>query len=146
MKTLRQLLQAKPPGILSIAPEARVIDALRVMAEKNVGALLVLEQSRLVGVVSERDYTRSVVLKGRSSKNTAVREILSPRPISVTPRDEVEACMRLMTERRVRHLPVLEGERVVGIVSIGDLVNWVISEQESTIDQLQNYISGTYPG
>lgn len=115
------------------------------MAQKNVGALLVVEGNQLVGVVSERDYTRNVVLKGRSSRATLVREILSPHPIWVTPRHEIADCMRLMTEHRVRHLPVLEAGAVVGVVSIGDLVNWIISEQDSTIEQLENYISGTYP-
>jgi len=112
------------------------------MAEKNIGALLVIESNRLVGILTERDYTRKVALKGRSSKETAVREILTGNPVHVTPDHTIEDCMRLMTEHRVRHLPVLEANRILGVVSIGDLVNWIITAQSSTIHQLQTYISG----
>jgi CBS domain-containing protein len=112
------------------------------MSEKNVGALLVTEKEKLIGIISERDYTRKVALKGKSSKESRVREILSNQMLSVTPRHTIEECMRLMTENRVRHLPVLDGEKITGVVSIGDLVNWIISAQSTTIRQLETYISG----
>lgn len=144
--TIGAVLRHKGFEVWSVSPRATVLDAIRLMAEKNVGALLVIEDDELVGVVSERDYTRNVVLKGRASRSTLVSEILSPKPISVCPEDEVAECMRLMTENRSRHLPVLEEGRIIGVVSIGDLVNWTISEQDSTIEQLENYITGTYPG
>jgi CBS domain-containing protein len=115
------------------------------MADKNVGSLLVTEQNRLVGIITERDYSRKVVLKGRSSKETAVKEILSGQVVHVGPTQSVEECMRLMTGHRVRHLPVLDGSRILGVISIGDLVNWIISAQTATIEQLQTYIAG-YPG
>jgi CBS domain-containing protein len=140
-----EILNLKGTKVYSIAPEAMVFEAVKLMADKNVGALLVTEGEKLVGIISERDYTRKVVLKGRSSKDTAVRQILSGDVIHVTPTQTVEECMRLMTNHRIRHLPVLEGEQIVGIVSIGDLVNWIISAQTSTIEQLQTYIAG-YPG
>jgi CBS domain-containing protein len=149
MKVIDQIgsvLRNKGSQILSITPEATVFEAIQIMAEKNVGALLVISQGRLVGVISERDYTRKVALKGKSSRQTQVREILSGEIISVTSCHTVEDCMRLMTDKRIRHLPVLEGENIVGIVSIGDLVNWIISAQSRTIDQLESYIAGRYPG
>jgi CBS domain-containing protein len=121
-----------------------VFDAIQLMSDKNVGALLVIERKRLVGIISERDYTRKVALKGKSSKQTKVREILSEQVVRVTPSHSIEDCMRLMTEHRIRHLPVVNEDEVVGIISIGDLVNWIISAQTSTIFQLQTYISG-YP-
>jgi CBS domain-containing protein len=114
------------------------------MAEKNIGALLVVKANKLAGIISERDYTRKVALKGRSSKDTKVDEILSGQVIHVSPNHTVEDCLRLMTEHRVRHLPVLEGENILGVISIGDLVNWVITTQSSTIHQLETYITG-YP-
>jgi CBS domain-containing protein len=144
--TIDEILQHKPANLWSIAPDATVFDAIHLMADKNIGALLVMAGDRLVGVISERDYTRKVALKGKSSRDTQVREILSTPAISVTPDHTVEECMRLMTEHRVRHLPVLENARVVGILSIGDLVNWIISRQSVTITQLESYISGQYPG
>jgi CBS domain-containing protein len=122
-----------------------VYDAIRQMAENDVGALLVVEGDYLLGVLSERDYTRKVALLGRSSKDTRVREILDATPFTVSPRDDVEDCMRLMTRQRVRHLPVVESGRVLGIVSIGDLVKFIISAQDATIEQLVHYISGDYP-
>ncbi len=140
--TINEILNYKGSQVWSISPEATVFDAIAQMAEKNVGALLVTKGEKLVGIISERDYTRKVALKGKSSKQTAVREILSGEVIHVTPDHTVEECMRLMTEHRVRHLPVLEGDRIQGVVSIGDLVNWIISAQTNTIRQLQTYIAG----
>ena len=112
------------------------------MADKNIGALLVTQNDQLVGIISERDYTRKVMLKGRSSKDTPVRDILSGHVIHVTPDHTVDDCLRLMTEHRVRHLPVLDGQKIAGVISIGDLVNWIISAQSSTIHQLETYITG----
>jgi CBS domain-containing protein len=141
---IREILHAKGSDVWTIPPEATVFEAIQMMADKNVGALLVTAGGKLIGIVSERDYSRNVILKGRSSKETKVREILSGRVIFVTPDHTVEECMRLMTEHRVRHLPVLEGERIAGVVSIGDLVNWIIGAQNSAIHQLETYITG-YP-
>ena len=144
--TIDEILQHKSANLWTIAADATVFDAIHLMADKNIGALLVMTGDRLVGIISERDYTRKVALKGKSSRETRVREIVSTPVISVTPDHTVEECMRLMTDNRVRHLPVLEGDRVVGVVSIGDLVNWIISTQSVTITQLESYISGQYPG
>lgn len=141
-----EILAHKNPRLWTISPEASVFEAIQLMAEQNTGALLVLSGERLIGIVSERDYTRKVALKGKNSKETKVREIIDTPPVSVTPSHTVEECMKLMTTKRVRHLPVLDGEKLVGIVSIGDLVNWVINAQSSTINQLESYISGHYPG
>jgi len=140
MKSLKQLLQAKPPGILSIAPEARVIDALKLMAEKNVGALLVIEAGRVTGIITERDYARKVILQGKSSLDTPVREIMTDKVLCVHPDQSVEECMGLMTDKRVRHLPVMDGDQLVGVLSIGDLVKEMISEQQFVIKQLESYI------
>ena len=140
--TIGEILSYKGTNVWSISPEATVFDAIQMMADKNVGALLVTDGSKLVGIISERDYTRKVALKGKSSKETAVSEILSGDLVKVSPANTVEDCMRLMTDHRIRHLPVLDGEKIVGVVSIGDLVNWIISAQTSTIHQLQTYISG----
>ena len=139
--TIAEILHAKGHAIWSILPETTVFDAIQLMAEKNVGALLVTEGPKLLGMLTERDYTRKIALKGKSSKQTAVREIIS-HPVTVHPEHTIEECMRLMTEHRVRHLPVIEDGNLVGIVSIGDLVNWIISAQTSTIHQLQTYIAG----
>ncbi|MFZ5607968.1 MAG: CBS domain-containing protein [Pseudomonadota bacterium] len=141
MRTVRQLLDAKPAEIVSIGPDAPVIEALRRMAEREIGALLVMEGPELVGIVSERDYARKVVLQGRASKDTPVREIMTVQVRTVAPTDSVEHCMQLVTDRRIRHLPVLDGGRVVGVLSIGDLVKAVIEEQQQTLDQLQRYIA-----
>ncbi len=140
--TISDILNHKGTQVWSISPDATVFDAIQLMAEKNIGALLVTQGDRLVGIISERDYTRKVALHGKSSKQTAVKEILSGQVIHVTPDHTVEECMHLMTDHRIRHLPVLEGGNVVGLVSIGDLVNWIISAQSSTIQQLQTYIAG----
>ncbi|MFQ5930400.1 MAG: CBS domain-containing protein [Acidobacteriota bacterium] len=143
MKTVGQLLQTKGHEVWSVAPDTSVFDALEVMAGKNVGALLVLEADALVGVFSERDYARKVILKGKGSRDTLVREIMSHRVVCVSLEHSVEECMALMTAKRVRHLPVLEEQKLVGVISIGDVVKAIISEQEFMIGQLENYITGT---
>ena len=140
MKTVTQLLEAKGREVHAIGPDARVIDALKLMAEKDVGALVVTEGAKISGIISERDYARKVILQGKSSHDIAVREIMTARVVTVQPRHTVEECMALMTEKRIRHLPVTEGERLIGVLSIGDLVKEVIAEQEATIRQLESYI------
>ncbi|PYK60879.1 MAG: histidine kinase [Verrucomicrobia bacterium] len=140
--TVGTILNQKGRQVYSILPDATVFEAIQLMAEKNVGALLVVSEHRLLGVISERDYTRKVALKGKSSRETKVLEIISSPLVSATPGHSVEECMRLMTNNRVRHLPILEGEKLVGIVSIGDLVNWTISAQDAAIEQLKSYITG----
>ena len=142
MKTVLQLLRVKGNQVLSIQPDVLVYDALKLMAEKNVGALLVLDKGRLVGILSERDYARKVILMGKSSLNTPVRDIMTERVVCVRPEETVEECMALMTAKHIRHLPVLVGDRVVGIVSIGDLVKASIDEKDFVIKQLENYITG----
>jgi len=142
MKTVTQLLRAKGHEVLSIPPDASVFEALEVMAEKNVGALLVVEGERLVGVFSERDYARKVILHGKASKEIFVREIMTAHVLYVRPEQTIEECMALMTNKRVRHLPVLADEKLVGVISIGDVVKAIITEQEFMIEQLQNYITG----
>lgn len=146
MKTaypISSVLFHKASALWSIAPEATVFDAIKLMAEKNIGALLVMSGGKLAGVVTERDYTRKVALLGKTSRDTRVWEIIPQEIITVAPDDSVEGCMRLMTEKRVRHLPVVEGTSVLGIVSIGDLVNWIISTQSAHIEQLEQYIAGS---
>jgi len=140
MKTVRQLLQAKGGQIYTIGPDARVFDALKLMAEREVGALVVMEGGTLAGIISERDYARKVILHGKSSHDLQVRDIMTAKVITVHPGQTVEECMALMTEKRIRHLPVTDGERVIGMLSIGDLVKAVIAEQEATIKQLESYI------
>ncbi len=142
--TIDAILRTKGNNTWSLGPDASVLEALKLMAEKNVGALLVMDGDKLVGVVSERDYARKVALKGRTSKETRVREIISTPVITATPASTVDECMRLMTGNRVRHLPVVKDDHVVGVISIGDLVNWVISTQQETINQMENYIAGAY--
>ncbi len=144
MITVKQLLRSKGRAIWSIGPEATVYEALRLMAEKDVGALLVLDAGGgLAGILSERDYARKVVLKGKTSRDTAVREIMTEKVICVRADQNLEECMALMTHKRVRHLPVLENHQLVGVISIGDVVKAIISEQEFMIEQLENYITGS---
>jgi CBS domain-containing protein len=140
MKTVKQLLEGKGREVHTIGPDARVIDALKRMAEKDVGALIVTDGGRIAGVISERDYARKVILHGKSSQDIAVRDIMTAKVVTVQPRNTVEECMALLTSKRIRHLPVVEGERLVGVLSIGDLVKEVIAEQEATIKQLESYI------
>lgn len=140
------VLAQKGNVIWSISPEATVFEAIQRMAEKNIGAVVVLENETLLGLISERDYTRKVALMGRSSKETLVKDIMTTSVVTVTPEHTVEECLRLMNDKRVRHLPVLEGGKLIGIVSIGNLVNWIISAQSETIHQLEDYITGKYPG
>lgn len=141
--TVDRILKRKGYGFHSVGPDSTAYDALEIMAEKNVGALLVVESGRLVGVFSERDYARKVILKGKSSKCTTVREVMSGPPISVGRETSLRDCMVLMTENRVRHLPVMDQDVPLGVVSIGDVVNTIISDQESTIEELEEYIAGT---
>ena len=143
MITVKDLLKTKGDYVYSISPDEKVFEALQIMADKNIGALLVLEGGKLVGMMSERDYARRVILKGRFSKDTPVREIMASDVICVTPDQTPEGCMALMTEKHIRHLPVLEGNRIVGVISIGDVVKSIISSRDVRIDQLEHYIMGS---
>lgn len=145
MITVRKLLQKKPDSIWTIGQDATAYWALQVMADKDIGALLVLNGERkLVGVFSERDYARKVILKGKSSKETSVAELMTREVYYVSPEHTIEDCMALMTTKHIRHLPVMEDDKLIGIVTIGDIVNMIISEQETTIKDLENYITGGY--
>jgi CBS domain-containing protein len=144
--SVRLVLKQKGQDIWYVSPDACVYDAIEIMAQKYVGALLVVSESNLVGVVSERDYARKVILQGKSSKQTQVKEIMTSPAIFVTPDHTVEESMRIMTEKHIRHLPVVDDGKILGVVSIGDLVKWMISAQQQTISQLHSYITNTYPG
>ena len=141
MHTLRQLLGNKTAEVYSVAPNDSVIDAIRLMAQKGVGAVLVMEGAKLVGIISERDYARKVVLHGRSSADTAIREIMTAEVVTVGLQQTVAECMRIVTEHRIRHLPVMDGDEVAGVISIGDLVKAVIEDQKVQLDELQRYIA-----
>ncbi|PYK88180.1 MAG: histidine kinase [Verrucomicrobia bacterium] len=143
---INAILAQKGDEIFSISPDATVYEAIEMMSNKNVGALLVMEGERLVGMISERDYTRKVFLRGKRSRETSVTEIMSTQLTTTRPQEGVEKCLRLMTDKHIRHLPVLDDDKVVGVISIGDLVKWVISCQSATIAHLENYIHGGYSG
>jgi CBS domain-containing protein len=142
MKTVRDVLKAKGGIVFTAEPDDTVYNALTIMAEQNIGALVVREAARVVGIFSERDYARQVVLKGKASKDTPIRDVMTARVVFVRPEQNIEECMALMTDKHVRHLPVLDGDTLVGLVSIGDVVKAVISEKEFLIAQLEHYISG----
>ena len=142
MKSVREILEAKGHQVWSIGPESTVYEALRLMDKADVGALVVIEKEQVVGIISERDYARKVVLKGKSSKDTPVREVMTPKVVYVRPDETSEDCMALMSDKHVRHLPVIENEELVGVISIGDVVKATIADKEFIIEQLTNYISG----
>jgi CBS domain-containing protein len=139
------LAQKKDQKVWSISPKATVFEAIESMAQKNVGALPVMENDRLVGIISERDYTRKVILKGRSSKETPIQEIMTEQVLTIDPRTSVADCIQTMTERHVRHLPVLDGNKLVGILSVGDVLKWIIAAQGATIENLERFIAGSEP-
>ena len=142
MVTVDQLLERKGRDVWSIGPDASVLDAIKVMADKGCGALLVMDGDALVGIMSERDYARKVILEGRASRDTPVKDIMTAKVLFVTPDRSVDECMALMTEKRIRHLPVMESDRVVGVFSVGDVIKSMIAEREFIIEQLENYIKG----
>ncbi|MFO1484651.1 MAG: CBS domain-containing protein [Verrucomicrobiaceae bacterium] len=142
----RTLLEHKGRDLWTIAPDVTVFEAIKLMSEKNVGALPVVDGGRLIGIISERDYMSKVAIKGKSSKETPVRDIMTQNVVTVSPDQSVSECMSIITQQRVRHLPVVENATLVGVVSIGDLVRWIIATQKMTIEQLEKYIAGGYPG
>jgi len=142
MKRVKDILDVKGRDIWSIAPDISVYDAMKLMADKEIGSLMVMEGTKLVGIISERDYARKVILQGRSSRTTQVREIMTSRVVYAQPDQNIEECMALVTEKRVRHLPVIDEGQLVGVISIGDLVKSIISEQKFIIEQLERYIRG----
>ena len=144
MTTIAQLLNAKGDQIWSVEPKATIFEALEIMSEKEIGALLVMEDGKLTGIFSERDYARKVILKGKSSKETPVGELMTKKVFYIDSQNTINDCMAMMTAKRIRHVPVIEDNQVVGIVTIGDVVNQVISEQEVTINHLENYITGSH--
>ncbi len=142
MKLVCQLLDSKGRDVVSISPDASVFDAIQLMADKGIGALVVLEAGRLAGIVTERDYARKVILQGRSSQSTTVREIMTPDVVTTSSKQSVEKCMNLVTDKRIRHLPVVDDGQLAGIISIGDLVKAIIADQQQAIEELEHYISG----
>ncbi len=144
--TVRSVLERKGNAVWCLAPEATVYEAIALMADKGVGALVVISEGKLAGMISERDYARKVILKGKSSRQTLIRDIMSTPAVTVTPDHTLEECLEIITQNRIRHLPVLEGDRLVGVVTIGDLVSAIITAQADTIQHLSSYIAGKYPG
>jgi len=145
MSPVQNILQSKSGDVFAVAPEDSVFEALKIMADKDIGGVLVMKDGQLVGIFSERDYARKVILAGKASKSLAVSEVMTRSVLYVTPETTIEECMALITEKRVRHLPVLEGDRLIGIITIGDVVKKIISLQQFTINQLEKYIAGDYP-
>ncbi len=142
MSTVRNILQKKGNAVFSVSPDSSVYDALETLENKNLGGLVVVENGKLIGIFTERDYARKVILKGRSSKETLVRDIMSSHPIYVTPDSTVSDCMQLMSDKFIRHLPVLENDQLIGVISIGDLVRYIINEKDFIIENLEHYIMG----
>ncbi len=143
MGKVRNILLSKPTSTISVCPDSTVFEALEVMVDKNIGALLVMDQEKFVGIFTERDYARKVILKGKASKETKIRDIMTENPVTVSPDNTIEECMRMMTNKYIRHLPVIENEKLIGIISIGDVVRYIIDEQKFIIENLEHYITGT---
>lgn len=141
MKSVKLILAKKNPEVFSVEPETIVFEALTLMMEKNISALLITENGKLTGIFTERDYARKLVLVGKSSKETQVKDIMTANPISITPHDTVDTCMKMMTEKHIRHLPVVDADKLIGMISIGDVVKFVINDQKETIQQLETYIN-----
>ncbi|WP_421938367.1 CBS domain-containing protein [Pedobacter sp.] len=142
MKIVKHLLDTKPSRVISVSENISVLDALKVMTEKNISAVLVMESDQLRGIFTERDYARKIILQGKASKDTLIKEAMTPNPITISPADNIDFCMELMTEKHIRHLPVVANGEVKGMVSIGDVVKFIIEDQKQTISQLESYISG----
>ncbi|AOM77076.1 CBS domain-containing protein [Pedobacter steynii] len=141
MKTVKQLLSTKSGDIFSVPADTSVLNALRVMMEKNISALLILEERQLLGIFTERDYARKIILQGKASADTLLNEVMTSQPITVSPEDSLDHCMQTMTDKHIRHLPVVQGDQLIGMVSIGDVVKFIIEDQKQTISQLESYIS-----
>ena len=141
MKTVQQILNTKPAQIYSVTPTTSVLDALKMMTEKNISALVIMDKESLLGIFTERDYARKIILQGKSSKDTPISEAMTVSPITVSPADSIDLCMQIMTEKHIRHLPVLKDNAAIGMVSIGDVVKFIIADQKQTISQLESYIS-----
>ena len=141
MKTVQQIFNIKPLQIFSVTPNTSVLDALKLMTEKNISALLIMEDEQLVGIFTERDYARKIVLQGKASKDTPISEAMTANPITVTTTDSIDLCMQLMTDKHIRHLPVVAENKAIGMVSIGDVVKFIIADQKQTISQLESYIN-----
>jgi CBS domain-containing protein len=141
MKTVQQILNTKPAQIYSVTPTTSVLDALKLMTEKNISALLIMDDEHLAGIFTERDYARKIILQGKSSKDTPISEAMTVSPITVSPADSIDLCMQIMTDKHIRHLPVLKDNAAIGMVSIGDVVKFIIADQKQTISQLESYIS-----